>query len=503
MHYLQVCYHPGGGKMSVRVRYAPSPTGNQHIGGVRTALINYLFAKSMGGTFVLRLEDTDRTRYAPEYVQNLYDTFKWLGFYWDEGPDIGGPFAPYIQSERYDLYRKYAQKLVDMDKAYYCFCDAERLEKLRQQQIAEKKDEIGYDRHCRFLSEEERARNIAEGKPYVIRLKIPLEGTTVFHDDLLGDIEWKNEDISPDPVLIKSDGFPTYHLANIIDDHLMEITHVMRAQEWLPSAPLHKIMYDAFGWQMPELCHLPMVLGQDGHKLSKRHGATSVNEFRKSGYLPEALINYIALLGCSYEDGRDIYSLDDLMAQFKIERLNKSPAVFDYQKLEWFNGQYIRQKSDEELIEILRPSLIDAGLRAKDDAKSDAMELSAMPLIKERLKFLTDAPQIMAYLYKRLELPAVEVFLPKKASASDAAAYLEEDKRLLQELGLDDIPSVEEKFRERATAIGKKLGDLLMPLRVAITYTRVSPPLFESMKILGLDESLERIEAAIQYLRGA
>lgn len=489
--------------MSVRVRYAPSPTGNQHIGGVRTALINYLFAKSQGGQFILRLEDTDRTRYAPEYVQNLYDTFAWLGFYWDEGPDIGGPSAPYIQSERFDLYRKYAEELVKMDKAYYCFCDADRIEKLRQEQIAEKRDEIGYDRHCRNLPEEERARNLAEGKGYVIRLKIPLEGVTTFHDHLLGQIEWKNDDISPDPILLKSDGFPTYHLANVIDDHLMNITHVMRAQEWIPSAPLHKIMYDAFGWEMPELCHLPMVLGQDGHKLSKRHGATAVNEFRKSGYLPEALINYIALLGCSYEDGRDIYSLDELVSLFKLEKLNKSPAVFDYQKLEWFNGQYIRQKSDEELAGLLRPYLVDAGIRAAEDLKADRMELAAMPLVKERLKFLSDAPSIMAYLYGRLELPAVETYIPKKADAATTASLLDECAALLTTYGLEDIPSVEDRFRERAAEIGKKLGDLLMPLRVAITYTRVSPPLFESMKVLGRDESLARIDAAIRHLRGA
>lgn len=489
--------------MSIRVRYAPSPTGYQHIGGVRTALINYLFAKSQGGSFILRLEDTDRTRYSQEYVQNIYDTFKWLGFYWDEGPDVGGPYGPYVQSERFEVYRKYAEELVEMDKAYYCFCDAERLEKLRREQISAKKDEIGYDRHCRTLTKEERERNIAEGKPHVIRLKIPLDGVTVFEDELLGRIEWKNEDITPDPVLLKSDGFPTYHLANIIDDHLMRITHVMRAQEWIPSAPLHKIMYDAFGWEMPKLCHLPMVLGQDGHKLSKRHGATAVNEFRKAGYLPEALINYIALLGCSYEDGRDLYSLDELVSLFKIERLNKAPAVFDYQKLEWFNGQYIRQKSDQALADLVRPYLIEAGLRSKDDPEKDKIELAAMPLIRERLKFLADAPAIMAYLYKRLELPPVDSYLPKRSNAQDAAFLLEEDKRLLQRFGLGDIPVLEEKFRERAQEIGKKLGDMLMPLRVAITYTRVSPPLFESMKILGLDESLERIEEAIQYLRRA
>lgn len=486
--------------MSVRVRYAPSPTGNQHIGGVRTALINYLFAKSQGGTFILRLEDTDRTRYAEEYVQNLYDTFKWLGFYWDEGPDVGGPAGPYVQSQRFELYRQHAEQLVAMDKAYYCFCDEERLEKLRQEQIAARKDEIGYDRHCRNLSKDEVARYLAEGRPHVIRLKIPLEGVTVFHDRLLGTIEWKNEDISPDPVLLKSDGFPTYHLANVVDDHLMGITHVMRAQEWIPSAPLHKIMYDAFGWEMPELCHLPMVLGQDGHKLSKRHGATAVNEFRKAGYLPEALINYVALLGCSYEDGRDLYTLQDLISLFRIERLNKAPAVFDYQKLEWFNGQYIRQKDDATLAELIRPWLVDAGLRKPEDAEADVLDRAAMPLVRERLRFLADAPNLMAYLYRRLEMPPASEFVPKKLDEAQAALMLREARQLLEEYGLDDIPSLEERFRERAAAIGRKLGDLLMPLRVAITYSKVSPPLFESMKLLGLEETLARVDAARELL---
>jgi len=265
----------------------------------------------------------------------------------------------------------------------------------------------------------------------------------------------------------------------------MGITNIMRAQEWIPSAPMHKIMYDAFGWEMPELCHLPMVLGKDGHKLSKRHGATAVKEFRKAGYLPEALINYIALLGCSYEDGRDLYSLDELVRLFKIDRLNKAPAVFDYQKLEWFNGQYIRMKSDKELAELIRPYLIDAGLRTEEDPQKDRMELAAIPLIKERLKLLGDSPAIMSYLYKRLEMPPAEAFIPKRAGMDEAIMYLEECRSIIQDSNLDDIPAVEERFKEFATVIGKKLGDILMPLRVAITYSRVSPPLFESMRILG------------------
>jgi glutamyl-tRNA synthetase len=486
--------------MSTRVRYAPSPTGNQHIGSVRTALINYLFARSSGGAFILRLEDTDRTRSSEKYVDNLYDTFRWLGFYWDEGPDVGGKAGPYVQSERFDIYREYAEKLVAMDKAYYCFCDAGRLEKLREEQSKTKSGEQGYDRHCRNLGRDEIAERLAAGQSRVIRLKIPLEGTTVFQDRLLGTIEWKNEDISPDPVLLKSDGFPTYHLANVVDDHLMGITHVMRAQEWIPSAPLHKIMYDAFGWEQPELCHLPMVLGQDGHKLSKRHGATAVNEFRKAGYLPEALINYIAHLGCSFEEGRDILSLKEMESLFRLEKLNKAPAVFDYQKLEWFNGQYIRQKPDAELASLVKPFLVEAGIRAESDAEDDALDLKAMPLVKERLKFLADAPRLMAYLYKKPALPEAPEFIPKKLDLDATIAMLREDLKLAREADFGRLETAEELFKARSVEIKAKLGDLLMPLRVAVTGSRVSPPLFESMQVLGAAETVERIEAAIAHL---
>jgi len=314
--------------MEVRVRYAPSPTGLQHIGGVRTALFNYLFARSKGGKFILRLEDTDQTRYDPAYVQNLYDTFEWLGIHWDEGPDVGGPAAPYTQSQRFALYKEHAEKLVAMGQAYYCFCTEERLEKIRKEREESKSSETGYDRHCRTIDPAEAARRVQAGESHVIRLKIPLGEVTRFHDHLLGDIEWKNDDVNPDPVLLKSDGFPTYHLANVVDDHLMQVTHVLRAQEWIPSTPLHVIMYKAFGWEHPEYCHLPMVMGQDGKKLSKRHGATSIDEFRRQGYLPEALINYVALLGASYEEGKDIYTLAELAERFSLDKLNKAPALF-------------------------------------------------------------------------------------------------------------------------------------------------------------------------------
>jgi glutamyl-tRNA synthetase len=483
--------------MQVRVRYAPSPTGLQHIGSVRTALVNYLFARANGGAFILRLEDTDRTRYSDEYVKNLYETFKWLGFYWDEGPDVGGPYAPYVQSERFPLYEARARELVDSGTAYYCFCGEERLAEVRARQEDSGTSDMGYDRRCRSIDPSEAADRVAAGEKAVVRLKIPLAGSTRFRDALLGDIEWKNEDLSPDPVLLKSDGFPTYHLAAVVDDHLMCITHVLRAQEWIPSAPLHVIMYAAFGWEPPELVHLPMVLGPDGHKLSKRHGATAVDEFRKAGYLPEALINYVSHLGCSFEDGRDLFPLSDLERLFKIERLNKAPAVFDYQKLEWYNGQYIRMKSDAELRDLVMPYLERAGL-----ASDRAIVLGAMPIVKERLRFLSDAPIMMRYLFEEPPLPAAAEFIPKKLDKARASELLAAAGSLLPSCDLADLEAAEAKYRAEAERLGAKFGDLMMPLRVAITGSRVSPPLFESIRLIGMPKAAARIARALKALEG-
>ncbi|HAP44406.1 MAG: glutamate--tRNA ligase [Spirochaetes bacterium GWD1_61_31] len=499
--------------MSVRVRYAPSPTGLQHIGGVRTALFNYLFARSMGGSFILRLEDTDRSRSADRYVQNLYDTFKWLGFYWDEGPDVGGAFGPYVQSERFALYKEYAQRLIDMDKAYYCFCgDAKTADKLANkaadqaddnaEEAAQAESGYGYNRRCRSIDPAEAKRRVAAGEPHVIRLKIPLDGTTSFTDLLLGEIEWKNADVNPDPVLLKSDGFPTYHLANVVDDHTMQISHVMRAQEWIPSAPLHLLMYQAFGWQPPKLCHLPMVLGQDGQKLSKRHGATAVDEFRTKGYLKDALINYVAMLGCSYQDGRDLYSLSELVSLFKLEHINKAPAIFDYVKLEWFNGQYIRALEPAALAGLLAPLLAAAGLvQDPPTAAQRAIIDQATPLVRERLKYLTDVAEALRFLFTEPVLPPVAELLPKKLDAAATAAGLAAARQLLVDIGVDDHDRIEAAFRAQAEALGCKLGDLLMPLRLAVTGTKVSPPLFESIHVLGVAKALPRIDKAIAALR--
>ena len=497
--------------MKIRDRYAPSPTGLQHIGGVRTALFNYLFARSMGGKFILRLEDTDRTRSEDCYVKNLYDTFAWLGIKWDEGPDYGGEFAPYVQSERSDLYIKYAQQLIDNGYAYYCFCSVERIDKIRQEREAAKSSETGYDRHCRSIDPKEAAERASAGEPCTIRLKIPLGETTVFHDHLLGDIEWKNDDVNPDPVLLKSDGFPTYHLANVVDDHLMEISHVLRAQEWLASTPLHVIMYQSFGWIPPEFCHLPMVMGQDGKKLSKRHGATSIDEFRRQGYLPEALLNYIALLGASYGENssakaeRDIYTLDELAERFTLEKLNKAPAVFDYKKLEWYNGQYIRMKSDEDLAQLCLPFAVDAGLFGADGQEPDDEQhrvfTAAMPLVKERLVFLAEVPQKTAYLFKEPEVPAAEDFIPKKADLAQTLELLRYALEIVKPLAKaqDDVQA-ENFIKAEAERRGVKLGDLMMPLRVAITGSRVSPPLFGSLRILGSERSQKRVQRALDKL---
>ncbi|WP_191014663.1 glutamate--tRNA ligase [Treponema zioleckii] len=520
----------------VRVRYAPSPTGLQHIGGVRTALFNYLYAKSKGGKFILRLEDTDRTRFDEKYVQNLYDTMAWLGLEWDEGGDKGGEYGPYVQSERFDLYKKYAQQLIDNGEAYYCFCDAERLERIRKIQ-SENKMAPGYDRNCRHLTPEEVKANLDAGKPYVIRLKVPLEGETKFHDHLLGDIVWKNEDISPDPVLLKSDGFPTYHLANIVDDHLMHVTHVMRAQEWIPSTPLHVQMYRSFGWEHPEFCHLPMVNGSDGKKLSKRHGSTSLNEFRARGYLPQAIINYVALLGCSYEEGKEFYTLEELGKAFKLEHLNKAPAVFDYKKLEYYNGNYIRQLSIEELYKWTLPFITGTGDATLDinpenpqpkpkvgpeysgvalgadgepycvdesmnmtSAQVKETLMGLMPLIQERLKFLTEAAEMVHFMFTEPAVLPADQIVPKRLDLEKTKEVLEVAKEFVAKVFELDHEGAENFAREKSEEMGIKLGDFMMPVRMAVTGSRVSPPLIGSIHVLGKERSLARIERTLKSL---
>ena len=496
--------------MEIRDRYAPSPTGNQHIGSVRTALFNYLFARSSGGKFILRLEDTDQSRCEEQYVKNLYDTFEWLGFRWDEGPDVGGPSAPYIQSERLNTYKKYAIELLDNNHAYYCFCTTERLDKVRQEREASHSSESGYDRFCRNITPDEATRRVETGEAHTIRLKIPLSGegrgekaVTKFFDYIVGSVEWKNEDINPDPVLLKSDGFPTYHLANVVDDHLMGITHILRAQEWLPSVPLHVIMYKAFGWDHPEFCHLPMVMGQDGKKLSKRHGATGIEDFKRQGFLPEALVNCIALVGASYVEGKEIYSLEELAERFSLDKLNKAPAIFDYKKLEWFNGQYIRMKSDAELAALTLPMAVETGLfGGKPDSAQEKTYTAAMPLVKERAVYLTEIPEKLRYLFNEPAMPPKEEFIPKKSDLKETVELLKKALAIagnMAEASSDE--EAENVIKSFAEKEGIKLGDLMMPFRVAITGARVSPPLFGSLRLLGSEKSLTRLERAIGFIQ--
>ena len=418
-----------------------------------------------------------------------------------------------MQSERFGLYKKYALELVEKGRAYYCFCSAERLDRLRAEREAARSKEAGYDRQCRDIPPAQAAERAAAGEPCTIRLRIPLgrtaggDATTRFQDRLLGDIEWKNGDISPDPVLLKSDGFPTYHLANVVDDHLMGISHVLRAQEWLSSTPLHVILYESFGWEHPVFCHLPMVMGQDGKKLSKRHGATSIDEFRRQGYLPEALLNYVALLGASYEEGRDIYTLDELAARFSLDKLSKAPAIFDYKKLEWHNGQYIRMKSDGELAALALPHSVAAGLFGPPGTEPDAEQRSAftaaMPLIRERMSFLNEAAEKLRYLFREPAIPPAQEFIPKKADLARTISLLRLGRDLTRPLAESGEEAAEALVKAAAEKADVKLGDMLMPLRVAITGSRVSPPLFGSLRILGAERSLQRVDAALAALETA
>jgi len=487
--------------MDVRVRYAPSPTGLQHIGGVRTALFNYFFARSMGGKFILRVEDTDRERFNEESLKDLYDTLEWLGIDWDEGPLKGGPYGPYVQSERSELYRKYADKLIDEGRAYHCFCTSERLNDLREVQKIEKKS-YGYDRHCRDLSNEERAKKKGEGLKSVIRLKIPLEGKTSFDDLLLGTVTRKNKDISPDPVLMKSDGFPTYHLANVVDDHLMEITHILRAQEWIPSGAMHILLYKAFGWEPPAYCHLPMVMGKDGQKLSKRHGSTSVIDFRKRGYLPEALINYVTMVGWSYDDSRDFFTKEELEKLFSLEKINKAPGVFDYKKLEWFNGQYIRKKSETELIKEVIPYLKKDGIISEDVTDREMKIIqNMMSLMTERLHFMSDISELSGFLFKDIGEYTLQDVIPKKMDYKETIKVMESARELVEGFETRSDEENEELFRKKSEEVKVKLGSMLMPLRVAISGSKVSPPIFGSLRLLGVEKALERIDHVIELLR--
>lgn len=494
----------------------------QHIGGVRTALFNYFFARSRGGTFVLRVEDTDQTRFHPEALQDIYDTFAWLGIQPDEDPRTGGPLGPYVQSERVELYRGYAEQLVSTGHAYWDYTSSPGRGSQTGHHAADSagvEDDVEdtpgspYNFEGRDVTPEQVTAYREAGVKPVVRLLVPQDGRTEFQDLVLGRIKRKNKDIPPDPILLKSDGFPTYHLANVVDDHLMEITHVLRAQEWVPSTPLHLLLYQALGWEPPRFAHLPMVMGKDGSKLSKRHGSTSVIEFRRQGYLPEALTNYISLLGWSYDDSREFFTRLELEQLFSVEKINKAPAVFDYRKLDWFNGQYIRDLPEERLLEELLPFLEQAGRTGVVPAgPADRDRLAGLlPLIRERLKVLADVVELTRFLYEDVREWPLEQLVPKKATPAQASRWLGAAWAVIEEHAgegaLDDDPKNEEKLdtalRAVADTLETKIGNLMMPLRVAITGSTVSPPLVGSIRALGIEKARERVAGATAVLDAA
>lgn len=485
----------------VRVRYAPSPTGYQHIGGIRTALFDYFFAKASGGDFILRIEDTDQTRSFEGALEDIYDTFEWLGIDYDEGPKKDGPYAPYIQSQRVDIYKKYAKELVDKGHAYYCYCDSERLEKVRKEK-EQNKEQQGYDRRCRDLSKEEEEELKKKNPNPVIRLKVPLDGYTVFEDIIFGRIDFDNKTLQ-DFVLLKSDGFPTYHLASVVDDHLMEITHVLRGQEWLPSAANHMLLFKAFNWTPPVYCHLPLIMGEDGQKLSKRHGATQVIEFKNQGYLPEALINFVILLGWSFNDKDEVFSVEQLKKIFTIDKINKSPAAFNYSKLKWFNGLYIRNMDNEKLLNLIIPYYKQKSMISENVTEDEIQILrKIVPLIKERIEILADAPQISFFMFGELpEYKNWDMIIPKNVEKKTVINILNDAKEILYNLGSQKDEDLQHQLYELTAKHGVKAGAVFMPIRIALTGTNKSPDLFPVMNALGRDKVMFRLEKAVEKLK--
>ena len=476
--------------MSVRVRFAPSPTGELHIGGLRTALFCYLFARKHRGTFILRIEDTDRKRFDPHSADHIQFALRWAGLNWDEGP--------IFQSQRLELYQKYARELVEEGHAYPCFCTPERLEEMRKDQES-KGLSPRYDRRCRSLTEQERGRLWKEGVPSTIRMKVPETGVTQFKDTVYGEISVRNEEID-DQVLLKSDGYPTYHLAHLVDDHLMRITHVIRGEEWLPSTPKHVLLYQAFGWDMPQFCHLPSILAGRGQgKLSKRHGAVSVISYMEEGYLPEALINFLALLGWSPGTDQEIFTMEELIEQFSLEKVSHTGAVFNREKLDFFSGYYIRKKSLEELAVLVKPYLIKAGLIDQDYPLEPYFFL-ALRTVQERMRKLSEAPELLHFYFREPEYPA-ELLIPKKGTREQAIFALELAIERLTEVEDFAATVLERELRQAAEEEGLPHGSLLWPVRAALTGKGASPGAFEVLGVLGKDESLSRLEKALKKLK--
>ncbi|HLF03807.1 MAG TPA: glutamate--tRNA ligase [Dehalococcoidia bacterium] len=479
----------------VRVRYAPSPTGQPHIGNVRTALFNWLFARRHGGQFIVRVEDTDQERLVPGALDAILDALEWLGLPWDEGPRVGGPYSPYVQSERQKLgvYQRATEQLIQGGHAYRCYCTREQLEQARAAQ-REQKASSRYQDPCLGLSGQRRRTLEAEGAPSVVRFAMPAQGVTTVQDLIRGEVTWQNE-LLDDFIILKSDGFPTYHLANVVDDHLMEMSHVLRAEEWLPSTPRHLQLYHALGYTPPLFGHMPMILGPDRSKLSKRHGATSVLEYRDNGYLPEALRNFMVLLGWSLDDKTEVMSLDTMVDNFSLERVSKPAAIFDQEKLLWMNGVYLRQLSSQELADRLLPFLSPELLPVDQDYLQ-----RIVPLIQERIKLLSEASELISYFFQtELEYDSANL-VQKGMDQPGTLAALQRALAVLTAAPSFEHGVMEESLRAAVAELGLSPRQFFGVLRVAVTGRTATPPLFETMEVLGRPRVLARLEAAIQRL---
>lgn len=478
---------------SVRVRFAPSPTGYLHVGGARTALFNYLFAKSTGGRFLLRIEDTDRTRFQEDSLREIFESLRWLGLEWDEGPEKDGGFGPYIQSERLPLYKEHAEKLLAEGHAYKCFCTSERLEQVRKEKEARKEQHGGYDRHCRDLSADEVQKNIDEGKPYVVRLKAPLDGTISFEDMVRGIIETPANMVD-DTVLLKTDGFPTYHLASVVDDYHMQISHVMRGDEWIASTPRHVLLYKAFGWDAPIFAHLPVILSPTGGKLSKRKGAASVMDYKKGGYLPEALVNFLSLLGWNPGDDRELMTLQEIVESFTAKKISSKPSVFDEQKLEWMNGQYMEHYPADRLADEVIPLWQERGHAVDDRAYAEGV----VKLLQIRSKRVTEMGETADYFFAE----------PSEYNEKQAAKQFKEAVKPALDKLVEDLPAVsdwqretiENVFKSTAEALEMSPGKINPAVRLAVTGVGGGPDLFDMLELLGKERTVKRIAKASEFI---
>lgn len=481
--------------MTIRTRIAPSPTGMLHLGTAYTAMRNWALARQSGGQFIIRIEDTDRTRLVDGAIDVIFEALAWLGIDNDEGPNVGGPHAPYIQSECLPSYQKHAKTLINNGSAYYCFCTKERLDQVRADQQA-KKELPRYDKFCRTIPLEEAKKRVESGETYVIRLKVPETGVTICQDALRGPVEFQNSGID-DQVLLKSDGYPTYHLGVVVDDHEMEITHIIRGEEWLSSTPKHVLIYQAFGWDLPIFVHLPVIRNKDHSKMSKRKNDVSVLSYRNKGYLPEALKNFLALMSWSHPDKKEIFNMDEFVRTFSIERIALTAPVFDIEKLNWFNGIYIRELSNEELAKRLAPSEANGGVGFIPADCPTNMVAKVLPLIKERLVTLKDFEELTDFFYR--DITVDEKTLVKKSTLEEVKTQLAATSEALTSLDNKNWSheNIEQQVRTLAEQNGWKPGQYFMMLRVAVTGKTATPPLFETMQVIGRDKVISRLRQAL------